>query len=120
MFEKRSIINNFKSISDQTSKWLLDNPSNIKYPSWINNWPYDTYSIFQKIKKCQKQYHIQKHMFINFSDKLLKRKPAKVLEVSPATMFPERATTLNPSATLSTLSPWVSKTISSFWRPLGK
>ena len=38
----------------------------------------------------------------------------KVLEVLPATMFPERATTLNPSATLSTLSPWVSKTISSF------
>ena len=56
----------------------------------------------------------------DFSNKLLKRKSAKVLEVLPATMFPERATTLNPSATLSTLSPWVSKTISSFWRPLSK
>lgn len=53
-------------------------------------------------------------MLIAFSDKFFTMKSAKVLEFLPATIFPERATTLNPSATLSTLSPWVSKTISSF------
>lgn len=39
---------------------------------------------------------------------------------SPAMMFPDCATTLKPSATLSTLSPCVSRTSSSFWRPLIK
>ena len=73
-----------------------------------------TFTVSLKKLRNIKNSITYRNMFINFSDKLLKRESAEVLEVLPATMFPERATTLNPSATLSTLSPWVSKTISSF------